>query len=359
MKRLLLLLLAIIITKAAYTEPGRKITWEPVPGAWGYVLEIQNSGGTVIVNSEIKDNYYSVSDFEPGEYLFRIATLNLLKQKGESTGWNRFVVAKLYVPQLFSVSRRQMVSSYMNKNILVTGKNFMKESRFLLRGNGKEVDLTGGVKIISAGEAMISYKPASSLKGRYDFVVVNTGDVEAVLKNGMEIVEPAEAERFYFIGIGYMLNVPGGFWADYFDTSYTGGKMYFQFSFKNPVLQNFLFEAEADAVRHNNKSSINKSSFQYASLGLGLGYYYPFVTTNLEVFIKFNGGPVYTVLTLNSNVVDKKNATVDYFAMGAAGMRINIGDRFFIEPSGSWKTIFYKKEYLHEMGGSICVGFKI
>jgi len=358
MKKFCLYIFSVLICTVAYAEPVRNITWEPVPGAWGYALEIQNSAGNIILSKEVRDNYFPVSQFEPGDYSFRIATINLLKQKGDSTGWIKFSIEKLYVPQLSTVSKRQLISTYNNKNIIITGSNFRTESRLHLRGNGKDVEISD-VKIISGGEAEFSYNPSSSLKGVYDLVIINRGDAEAILKNSIEIVEPAEAERFYFISAGYSVSVPNGIWGDYFAPSFTGGKFSFQFSFKNPFLENFLIGTDIEAVQYKNKDTRNKSSLLYSSFGLGAGYYFPITAINTEIFIKFSGGPVYTVLTLDQNVVGKTTTTVDWFASAGAGLRIYIGGSFFIEPAGSWKTIFYKGGSLGEAGGSLCAGFRI
>lgn len=358
MNRLLLTLTTLLISVNLYSEPGTKIDWDPVPGAWGYLLEIKDSSGSVIISKEIRESQYSVAGFAPGRYSFRIATLNMMKQRGESTGWSDFTVEKLYMPDLKSVSKKQMVSSYTNKKIIITGSNFRPESVFLLRGNGTEIKISD-VEIISDKEVLISYKPPPSAKGKYDIVVVNKGDVESVLKDAIEIVEPAELERFYYIGAGYLASKPYGVWGDYMAPSYTGGKLYFQFSIKSLTFENILFEAEADAVRFTNLETVKKSSLQYASLGFGTGYYYPLYSLNTELFIKFNTGPVYSIMTLDENVTSRVTKSYDWFVKGGAGIRVFFGDSFFIEPAFSWKTAFYTGEYIHLQEVSFSAGVKI
>jgi len=358
MKKLLSLFLMICLWNSAYSEPSSKIAWEPVPGAWGYSLEIRDSSGKIIITKEIRDSYYSVSGFEPGEYSFRIATLNMLKQKGENTGWSKFSVEKLYMPNLKSVSKKQLVSTYSNKKIIISGSNFRKESVFILRGNGTEIKLND-VDVISENEVQINYKPPVSVRGDFDLVVINRGDAESVLKNAVQVVEPSEAQRFYYIGAGYLMNSPSGVWADYMAPSYTGAEIYFQFSLKNPFFENILLEAEVDGVQFTSVETVNTSSLQYVSLGLGAGYYYPVYVLNMELFVKFNTGPMYSVMILEKNVVGRETSSYDWFVMAGAGLRVFIGDSFYIEPACSWKTAFYTGEYLHVREVSVGVGVKI
>lgn len=358
MKKIILTITLICIWIITHAEPSRKITWDSVPGAWGYALEIKDSSGNIIVTADITDNFYSVAKFEPGEYSFRISTLNILRQKGGSTDWIKFTVEKLYIPELKTVAKKQLISSYTNKNIYVTGKNIRPESRFLLRGKDKEIEIKD-IKVISDTEAELSYKPSPDMKGQFDLVVVNKGDVESILKDAVTIVAPAEAETYVIIGAGYLLSMPLGAWSEYIAPSYAGGKIFLQFSVKNPFFENFLFELETDAVQYKNSDTMKKSSLVYGSAGIGIGYYYPVYSMNLEIFIKFNAGPAYSILTLDENVMHKKTTSVDIFAAGGAGLRLYSGDTLFFEPACSWKTLFYKQEYLNEAGVSLSVGLKI
>ncbi len=352
MKRILLSIVMIFFWISIYPESARNITWEPVPGAWGYALEIKNSVGNIVVNTEIKNSSYSVSQLEAGEYFFRIATLNMLKQKGVSTDWIKFTIERIYFPKLISISKKQIVSSKKNKDIVVKGRNFRKESLFYLRGNGKEIKLDD-VNFISENEVIISCNPSSDSQGLYDLVILNRGDAEAVLKNAVQIVAPGMFKSSVIIGAGYMMGMPLMEWEDYIAPSFTGGKIYVQFPFENIFL-----EMGADAIIYKNASPANKSSLLNASFGLGAGYSIPFASGIFEIFIKFNGGPVYTILTLDENYADKQTASIDLFASAGCGVRFNITESFFVEPALNWKTIFYKDLFLHSGGASLSAGVR-
>jgi hypothetical protein len=72
------------------------------------------------------------------------------------------------------------VASHSNRNIVIHGRNFKATSRFLLRGEGREIELSD-VDVRSENEAVITFEPEKSQQGRYDLIVINRGDVDSVL----------------------------------------------------------------------------------------------------------------------------------------------------------------------------------
>lgn len=350
MRKLYFIAAVIFIHSTLYSAPERKISWESVPGAWGYLLEIENSAGNKIVNTETRSNSYSVAQFESGEYRFRITTINLLKQKGGSTDWIKFSVEKLYPPKLKSVSKRTLMNSRKSE-LVIKGSNFRPESRFVLRGNGKEIELPKA-DINSADEAEIKFKPDSSSNGVYDLVVINRGDVEDVIKNAVEIVDPVRGAMSFSISAGYMAGYPFGTWADYVAPTYAGGRISLQFS----PLQNFQLGIEGEGAQYKNIDTVMKFSLLYASGGLNAGCSVFINPINTELFLRVSGGYAYTVLTLKQFPLEEKVTSMDRYATAGAGFRFYPGKSFFIEPFGRFKTVFYKSEKLYEADAIISVG---
>jgi hypothetical protein len=348
-----ILLFATVISSAA----ERRITWEPVAGAAGYFLEIKDSAGNITVSTTVSENFYPVSKLEPGAYSFRIATVNILKQQGESTQWIDFVIERLYIPELKSVSPGVLISSYMNKNIVVKGKNLKPGAKLFLRGNGKEIELTD-IEVVPDNEVVFNYKPDSSLKGKYDLVLINRGDAESVLKDVIEITEPEAAETICFIGAAYSINKPFGVWADYYALSYTGADIFFQFSGRNMGYENILFEAELEVVRFSNGDLLKKSTLTYTAFGIGSGYYYPIAGNSIDLYFKLQGGGLYTSVTLDESPDDKSVASIDVFLMAGAGVRAWISESFFIDSSCGWKTIFYAGEFMNDIRVTLGCGLK-
>ncbi len=356
-EKIILTFFIFIISVLNSIAAERSITWEPVAGASGYFLEIKDSEGNIIVSTTVSENFYSMSNLKPGAYSFRVATLNILKHQGESTLWIDFVIEKLYIPELKSVSQGELISSFSNKNIVVKGKNLKPGAKLFLRGNGKEIELTD-FQVISDTEAVFNCKPDSSSNGKYNLVIVNRGDAVAVLNDAINIVEKEAAETICFAGIGYSVNIPFGKSSYYYGFSYTGVSGFFQISGRNIGLTNIIFETEFDAVRFNYIDSLKKSTLSYATLGIGPGYYFPLVSNSLELFFKLQGGGVYTSVTLDENLIDKKVSSIDLYAMTGTGVRAWMTENFFIDSALGLKTIFYAGESMYDIKVSLSCGWK-
>ena len=106
-----ILILLFFSYAAVYAEPARRLSWERVNGAAGYYLVIKNSKDSVVIMQIIKSNSYDVSKLEPGKYSFKIATVNVLSKRGQSTGWIDFTVEKLFIPKLNTISRKELIAS--------------------------------------------------------------------------------------------------------------------------------------------------------------------------------------------------------------------------------------------------------
>lgn len=349
MKRILFLLL-FVYTSLYPAE--RRLSWTPVEGALGYYIEIRNSSGLIVVNEMINNSYYDVTKLEPGAYSFRISTVNVLMQRGESSDWISFEVEKLFIPEIKTVSRRELIAGMNNKNIIIRGANFKPQSRFLLRGNGAELEMDD-VDIRSETEASVSFKPSASQKGVYDLVVVNRGDVESVLKKAVTIVEIEEAETPFYFGVYYSVNVPFSDFSGYYVTSFTGGGFYLQMSGVKYGFENILLNAGVDAVRFTNTPDSKKSTLTQISAGIGFDYIYPAASAPVELFIRFQTGPVYTMLTMDENLTGKSKTSTDLFALLGGGVRYYTGGDYFIEPSCTWKTVFYTGTFFHDVRVSL------
>ena len=352
-----ILILLFFSYAAVYAEPARSLSWERVKGAAGYYLEIKDSGGTVVVAQIINSNFYDVSKLEPGKYSFKISTVNVLNQRGESTGWIDFTVEKLFIPKLNAISKKEMIAAAVNRNIVIRGSNFKQQSRFILRGNGIEIEIED-VDVRSENEAEASFKPSSAQKGRYDLVVINRGNVEYILKDAVTIVEAENAEIPFYIGGVYSVNMPVGDFSDYIVTSYVGASAFLQVSALKFGYDNILFDFEIDAVRYANTSDSKESSLTSVTFGFGLNYVYPVSSIPVELIFTFLTGPAYTILTLDENLTGKDHTSIDWFAMVGAGLRYYSGENFFVEPSFNWKTAFYTGTFFYSSGISLGCGMK-
>lgn len=345
--------LIIIVSISGYSAPGARLTWEPVPEARGYYIEIRDSKGRFIVRENISRNHYDLSGLEHGRYTFRIATVNIENERGESTEWLTFTIEKMIVPELNKVSPFEILISETVQELTIEGRNFNSSSRFFLQRGKEEIHLKN-VIIKSENQALSSLK-TETMKGSYDLVVINKGGGRDVLINSVNIVEPEKEKNRFFAAAGYDINIPLGVWADYFSTSYTAGSVSLQMSAEKYGYNNFLIESGIAAASYSNTASKKKSSIIFLSTGLGLGYYHP-ALEKLDVFMKFLAGPAYNILTLDESEDGGKITSIDLFAKTAAGVRYYAGGSFFIDTALNWNTFFMADSFFHSYGISIYAG---
>lgn len=192
----------MLLYAALYAQNERVIRWQAVYGAGGYVIEIKNSSGKVIIEKELLSSSYDISKLESGKYSYRITTLNKLKQRGGSTSWIAFTVEKADIPDIKSVSHKLLAWSYDNPDITVKGNSFDQSTKIYLRKGNARIETD--TRFISATELVFSYTPGKEDAGVYDLIAVNEGNFEGILPGAIEIVEPeipviesVSGEKFY------------------------------------------------------------------------------------------------------------------------------------------------------------------
>jgi len=351
-----LILIFILITVLSYSDSRRRLTWEPVSGASGYYLQIRDSARSIITEIAVKENYYETAGLDPGNYSFRVATINILQQKGESSPWINFTIEKLIVPELHSASIRQLVASVTSRDIIVKGNNFNRSSRFFLRSSGGDIPVTA-VNVKSEREVYLAIKTDAGMAGLYDLVVVNRGGAEAVLSKAFRVVEKKVIEQNFFLAVAYSVNVPIGAWSEYFSPSFTGASLYFQIPFFLSGSAQYYFETELDVVRYNITGSTTASSFTFISSGAGISFYY-LLKNPVHVFVKVLAGPVYNMIEMEGSSIEKRSSSVDLYATTGAGVRYFLTDNFFLEPAFYWRTVFMAEEFLHHSEISLYAGVR-
>lgn len=173
---------------AVNAQTERMIKWQAVYGAGGYVIEIKDSDGVIIIEKEVISTSYDISKFNSGKYTYRITTLNKLKQRGRSTSWIGFTVEKAVIPEIKSISHSMLAWSYDNPEIVVKGSSFNDKTKIYLRKGSLSIETDR--KYISDSEIIFKYNPDSDEEGVYDIAAVNENGFEAVLQKAIEITAP-------------------------------------------------------------------------------------------------------------------------------------------------------------------------
>jgi len=164
------------------------LRWEPVRGAGGYILEIRNSKRTIILEKEISASSYDISKLTPGDYQYRLTTLNKLKRKGSSTEWIPLSIEKAVIPVLLKTSRKFLSHSFANPPLIITGKNFRPDTKLYFKKDSEEIQLNA--IFISENELKVIFNTEKQITGIYDIAAVNRGGFDAVLPSSIEIIDP-------------------------------------------------------------------------------------------------------------------------------------------------------------------------
>lgn len=151
-----------------------QLRWMDVDGATGYVLEIKNSSGYLVLSERVNGTSYDLVNYTSGIYEHRVAVVNKLGKVGSYSEWVKFEVVVSKVPTLtkdsvFSVSKEEK-----EKVFLLEGKDFIHPMKvYMVTGSGKRI-LAKKVIIESDSVAKATFAvDADSDTGIYDLVLEN------------------------------------------------------------------------------------------------------------------------------------------------------------------------------------------
>ncbi len=174
---------AAVLFPAQY---GNSLSWEPVDGAGGYIIEIRDSQKKMIVEKEIDVTHFDISRLAPGHYQYRLTTLNKLSRRGNNTGWINFQVEKAVIPVIKSISGKVLYNTSDNSPLTVSGENFLYDTKLYLKKGNETVELN--TRFISENVLTAYYRPDKKISGIYKLVAVNSGGFESAARLEIEVI---------------------------------------------------------------------------------------------------------------------------------------------------------------------------
>lgn len=84
------------------------LSWEKIPLASAYLIEIKDNKNNIFVKEKIKRNFYDVKSLETGTYFYRLTLFNRLGLAEGTSDWVRFAFQKIAIPQLTSISPNEI-----------------------------------------------------------------------------------------------------------------------------------------------------------------------------------------------------------------------------------------------------------
>ena len=184
--------------KAAPAEDARKPTpevppgpllrtsWPATPDANGYVVEIRDATGRVLLTERTKENSVSFR-LSPGAYQYRVAVLNKFRRPGTWSDWAALVVRLSMPPELTSVRPQQISIPPAQPPGAPSSPPVPRPKRLTLRGAHLLPDTTvliqsetGSVAVerteyVNADELLVFVSAAELRQGKLTVRVQNPG----------------------------------------------------------------------------------------------------------------------------------------------------------------------------------------
>lgn len=391
-------LLALSVNGYLFAQDRSVISWEPVDGAGGYILEIRNSQKKIITEKELADTSYDISKLTPGSYQYRLTTLNKLKRKGKSTEWVNFFIEKAVIPVLKDVSRKVLSNTSDNPPFYVTGENFTGDTKLYLKKDSESIELD--TSFISGSELKAVFKTEKKSVGLYDLVAVNRGGFESVIKSAVEINDtvipvvkniqdntalnntsenrvteqtPAVSTGLtgmsrLALGAGWDLTVPAGDWSSNLDISLTGFHLYLSYPLSNfptlnniSVLKNSGIECLFSYTGYSFTKGKDSESFSMTGCYAGINYsaFPGFLPPEMSLIFNIDAGAAYSSMTIFFDEKLSDFSSLDFSMKCGLALRYEFIKNFFTDLSAGYTGVFYLSHPLSEVTVSICAGLML
>lgn len=192
--------LASLLYSQANTEDDishYQLKWLEVEGASGYVLEIKNSAGYMVVSEKVNSTTYDLNNFTSGIYEHRVAVINKLGKVGTYSDWVKFEVIVSKVPTLTKDSVYAVSKEEKTKVLILEGKDFISPMSVYMITGGKKIPAKSVV--IESGniaKATFDIDPDTDT-GIYDLVLENPRKKALLAKQRVVLSDSKErATRF-------------------------------------------------------------------------------------------------------------------------------------------------------------------
>ncbi|TGN08403.1 LIC11435 family protein [Leptospira ilyithenensis] len=178
-------------------EPPQSISWQEIPGASGYILEIKNSNGYMVLSEKTTSNSYNVTNLGSGVYEHRVGVINKLGKVGAYSEWVKLEVVVSKVPTLTNDSIYSISKEDKQKVFNLQGTDFVDQMRVYMVIDGKKIPAKK-IEVESATRARVVFDIDPSMNtGIYDLVLENPRKKALNVKQRIVFSETKEkAERF-------------------------------------------------------------------------------------------------------------------------------------------------------------------
>ncbi len=184
---LLLGLLLIPASLYARDELRYPVSWDAVPGAGGYLVEVKNHRQETVITRTVENNRIELS-LSPGRYLFRVTTLNRFMRNESATRWIAFQVKAAKPPAFLSLTP-DAVFAGKAQSLAVSVDDFASDGRVSV------VSPSGGavpVRVDRQSKSALTIRiPPLREAGEYSLVLTNPPDLAVSVESAFLVRYPA------------------------------------------------------------------------------------------------------------------------------------------------------------------------
>jgi len=161
-------------------EENPVISWDPIPNASSYQLQIRNEAEEILLEEDLEDTSYKLN-LEPGKYSHRVGAYNKFKKISSYSEWFPFIIAQILAPQV--TSEQIVISSkkLSEQKISIKGKYFYKNTLVTLKNETGTLPITNLKLNKDSIEFVINQQNAKA--GNYDLILENPRKKILVIKN--------------------------------------------------------------------------------------------------------------------------------------------------------------------------------
>lgn len=174
--KIYILLIVISIQTPLFAQELSDVSlkWEEVEGALGYVLEVRDSEGKVIINERIRTNYYELKGVSPGNIEHRVGVINKFGKVEGFTKWVPIEIVKTREPIILDTIVYSAGMDESTKRIEIKGNHFLENMKVYVLKDGVKTFATN-VEISKNGT--VAYATFAIEKfpeiGQYDLILEN------------------------------------------------------------------------------------------------------------------------------------------------------------------------------------------
>jgi hypothetical protein len=173
-KFILFLFLIILIPyrpSADEVQVGQAIQWKPIPGAYGYTVEIIDSAESQVLKKSISNSELELN-LPEGNYKFRVLAINKFKKIGKVYPWKELIIKPIDSPVVTS-SPKYFDTSDKQSSFIAIGKFLHRGTRVELEKNRKEI-YNADVVVLPDGSGIKVIPPENLPEGNYSVRYKNT-----------------------------------------------------------------------------------------------------------------------------------------------------------------------------------------